>query len=116
MSSLRHIMAEIEGAEMSTTLAVANDYRNFRRFAEKQPAYRELVAHCARRMAQIRVALRITRLFYVEHDRRYIHPYDTAIALYLLALSQVDYPFPDRYGRRFRRPRMFWARLVAREI
>lgn len=87
-------MRDIESLNFAARVGIANGWKMFIRAISRQPSVSKLL-YDLESDTQLRQSLldRITTLSAVEHNGgRNLHPYDTAVAVYLILLSLVgDY-------------------------
>ena len=80
----------IETPEFSARLGIASSLETFLRIARSRSEAIQLVASLAEPCALTELALRIDQVLAREFDHEYQNPWDTAVALYLWALSTKD--------------------------
>lgn len=88
---IEKIMHQIESHEFSALLNVASSFKTFLRAAYKEPVTKELIKQLLDSPKNIWLILqRATELSQNEFDTRYENPWDTALTIYLWALSLVN--------------------------
>lgn len=87
------IAAGIESVEFKFVANQAAGLSLFREIVEEQASFRSLVEIAAKGQNAARITKRILELAALHTDSRYVHPYDTAIAAYLMALEKVQSEF-----------------------
>jgi hypothetical protein len=115
---LEDLMSEIESDDFFAELAIASDVNLFLRFARKRQVVRSLLTEIwANEKAQRLLAIRVINLLKREYDAAYVRPCDTALAIYVWALSAVQSPYAEAIAAETAAsPHLWWAKQVARRV
>ena len=111
-------MQEIESNQFSARLNVASSFKVFIHTALKESVFKELILELTKSRYNIWLVLqRATELAQKEFDSRYENPWDTALTIYLEALSLVK-PKVAETAASFilRSPNCWWATRLAKSV
>lgn len=110
----------IESDEFRFLVNTASGYDLFRESVTKSLFYNMLQRRCYTAVDRERLFIRVIDLVDSVSDGRYEHPYDTAIAAYLLMLSEesleLAYALSIVVLHRSLSNNIFWAKKVCQEI
>jgi hypothetical protein len=88
---IKDIMKKIESNKFSTLLNVTSSFNGFLRAAYEEQATQDLIEELINAPVNTWLVLqRITELSRKEIDTRYENPWDTALTIYVWALSLID--------------------------
>ncbi|MBI3943361.1 MAG: hypothetical protein HY326_10150 [Chloroflexi bacterium] len=115
--NIPEIMAYIESYEFDARLNVASDFRTFLRGIQQQKAVIDLLKILDTTEAREEVVFRIADLARQQVDPAYENRWDTALAVYLWLLNQVDLDL-SKSGARYvlNAPQCWWALKLARQV
>jgi hypothetical protein len=87
MRRLPDVLGQIESHDFSALLDVASDLKSFHQAVNARPEFHDLLEHLKNKESADAVCDRAHELARWPIDPRDEHPYDAAVATYLLALS-----------------------------
>lgn len=88
--TLKQIFDEIESHKFTALLNVASDLRTFLKITNSENCVRELLNKLDNTNARHRLIERVNILVNEKIDHRYLNPNDTALAIYIWAMSQKN--------------------------
>lgn len=88
--TLKQIFDEIESHRFTALLNVASDLRTFLKIAKSENCVRELLNKLDNTNSRYRLIERVNILVSEKIDHRYLNPNDTALAIYIWAMSQKN--------------------------
>lgn len=86
-------MNNLESEEFSARLGVASSLDTLQRALLMEPTFKTLLAATEDTAGQLAAFRRLISLAQTETDRRYLNPYDVAVAAHLFALYQHRSPY-----------------------
>lgn len=114
---LDHHFSEIETPQFAAQVGLASDLDMFIEIAESAPTIQALKQSLEDVESHQRVVARIEALLKMPVDSNYGHPYDSAIAVYLLALRSVRDQSAARIAPQVANcEECWWSRMVANRI
>jgi hypothetical protein len=116
--NLKSLSSEIESDDFFARLAIASDARLFLKFARKFEVTLSLLKAVREdEEAQLFFAKRILELLQLEYDAEYTRPSDTALAIYVWALGDVQSRFARALATEVAQSsNLWWAAQIARRV
>jgi hypothetical protein len=115
--TLNEAMKEIESHTFAARVNVASDLRTFLQAAQAEPSVKDLLEELDSPEKRPAVLSRIYELTQQQVDPRYENPWDTALAIYVWAMSLKDLDLAAIAAEvTARAPQCWWAAKLSRQM